>query len=135
MTEATAPLVTPPSVDEAGVPPGDVNVYREIVEMFGDLVCRYLPDTTLTFVNNAYCRYFGRSREDLIGRRFLELLPAGAKVAAARHVASILAEPRDDVYAHPVVRPDGSTGWQEWVDRPIYDARGTVVELQAVGRD
>ena len=33
--------------------------YREVVDSQTDLICRYLPDTTLTFVNEAYCRYFG----------------------------------------------------------------------------
>ncbi len=42
--------------------------YREVVNTQTDLVCRYLPDTTLTFVNDAVCRYFGRSRGDLLGR-------------------------------------------------------------------
>src|SRR5262249_45104490 len=31
--------------------------YRTVVESQSDLICRYLPDTTLTFVNDAYCRY------------------------------------------------------------------------------
>lgn len=49
--------------------------YRAIVESTTDLICRFLPDTTLTFVNEAYCRYFSQSREQLIGTRFLNLIP------------------------------------------------------------
>src|SRR5262249_151058 len=111
------------------------DLYRDIVEMSGDLVCHYLPDTTLTFVNDAYCRYFGRSREDLIGRGFLDLLPEEARDAAARHVAELIAEPHDESYEHPVTRADGSIGWQEWYDRPIPGADGVPLEIQAVGRD
>ena len=33
--------------------------YRTVVEEQTELVCRFLPDLTLTFVNEAYCRYFG----------------------------------------------------------------------------
>ena len=33
--------------------------YHHVIEAQSDLICRYLPDTTLTFVNDAYCRYFG----------------------------------------------------------------------------
>ena len=36
--------------------------YRAIVEDQTELICRYQPDGTLTFVNEAYCRYFGLSR-------------------------------------------------------------------------
>ena len=58
--------------------------YRAVLESQTDLVCRYLPDTTLTFVNEAYCRSFGRRREELIGRPFLDLLPAAARDAIVR---------------------------------------------------
>lgn len=36
--------------------------YRAVVEDQTELICRFLPDCTLTFVNDAYCRYFGKSR-------------------------------------------------------------------------
>ena len=39
--------------------------YRNVVQTQTELICRYLPDTTLTFVNDAYCRYFGKSRAEL----------------------------------------------------------------------
>ena len=50
----------------------DINVqYEHIVEDQMELVCRYLPDCTLTFVNQTYCRYHEKNREELIGKSFL----------------------------------------------------------------
>ena len=109
--------------------------YRSVVEHQTELVCRYLPDTTLTFVNEAYCRFFGRRREDLIGRAFLELIPPAARPAAQRHVASLAAALRTAVTEHEVELPDGSVGWQQWVDQPITGPDGTVLEFQGIGRD
>jgi signal transduction histidine kinase len=37
--------------------------------------------------------------------------------------------------AHRVIKPDGTIGWQEWVDQAIYDATGQIVEFLSVGRD
>jgi PAS domain S-box-containing protein len=108
--------------------------YREVVDSQAELVCRYLPDTTLTFVNEAYCRFFGRRREELIGRQFLELIPEGDRAAALEHVASIGKEPRPVAYQQKVLMPDGSICWQEWVGHTIRLPRG-VVELQGIGRD
>ena len=34
--------------------------YHHMAEAQIDLVCRYAPDTTLTFVSDTYCRHFGR---------------------------------------------------------------------------
>src|SRR5215510_2284534 len=109
--------------------------YREVVESQTELVCRYLPDTTLTFVNEAYCRFFGRRREELIGRPFLDLIPASTREAAAAHVASLVRDPGERVVEHEAVRADGTVGWQHWVDYAIVAADGEVRELQGIGRD
>ena len=56
--------------------------YRNVVETQTELICRYECDTTLTFVNDAYCRYFGKTRGQLIGMKFLELIPEEARPTA-----------------------------------------------------
>lgn len=109
--------------------------YRNVVETQSELICRYLPDTTLTFVNDAYCRYFGRGRDALVGRPFVELIPESERAAALKHIASIGRRRPGETYDHQVVRPDGSLGWQQWTDRAIRNAEGSVVELQGIGRD
>jgi PAS domain S-box-containing protein len=109
--------------------------YRNVVETQTELICRYLPDTTLTFVNDAYCRYFGRGREELEGTKFIELIPESARPAVLQQVASLMENPRTETYEHEVVRPDCSTGWQQWTDHVIADSYGRVVEVQAIGRD
>ena len=38
--------------------------YRAVVQDQTELICRWLPDTTLTFVNDAYCHYFGKVRPE-----------------------------------------------------------------------
>lgn len=109
--------------------------YRNVVEAQTDLVCRYRPDTTLTFVNDAYCRYFGKSREALIGTKFIELVPEADRMNSLRHVQSIAMRPRTETYEHQVLRTDGSTAWQQWIDHAIVDQDGSVVEIQGIGRD
>jgi PAS domain S-box-containing protein len=109
--------------------------YRNVVESQTELICRYLPDTTLTFVNDAYCRFFKKSREALIGEPFLSLVPERARPAVRRHVESLLEDPRIDVYEHEVLLPDGRIGWQQWVDHVLVDAHGRPVEIQGIGRD
>ena len=109
--------------------------YREVVESQTELVCRYLPDTTLTFVNEAYCRFFGRRREELIGRRFVELIPDSARPAALDHIASLVTQPRVCTIEHEVLLADGTIGWQQWVDSAVVASDGCVTELQGIGRD
>jgi PAS domain S-box-containing protein len=109
--------------------------YRTIVEEQTELICRYRLDTTLTFANEAYCRYFGRTREELIGQSFLSLIPDEARQAALEHVYSLCEKPRIQPYEHQVLDANGKVRWQQWVDHVILDDNGCILELQAVGRD
>jgi PAS domain S-box-containing protein len=109
--------------------------YRNVVETQSELICRYLPDTTLTFVNDAYCRYFNRSRKDLVGGKWVDLIPESARVGVLDHVQALITHARTESYEHEVQRPDGTVGWQHWTDRVILDADGGPVEIQAIGRD
>jgi PAS domain S-box-containing protein len=112
--------------------------YRAIVEDQTELICRFTPDCILTFVNQAYCRFFGSTPEQLIGKNFLTLIPEGDREVVRQQVAELsAATPKHPVttYEHPVLKPNGEIGWQQWSDRAIFDERGQLIELQAVGRD
>ncbi|MCL6559231.1 MAG: PAS domain S-box protein, partial [Firmicutes bacterium] len=109
--------------------------YRAIVEDQTELICRFLPDGTLTFVNEAYCRYFGMNREDFIGRSFFLLFPHEIVKEAEKHIASLSRENPVATIEHRVVMPDGETRWQLWTDRALFDDSGNFVEFQSVGRD
>jgi PAS domain S-box-containing protein len=109
--------------------------YRAIVESTTDLICRFLPDTTLTFVNEAYCRYFGQTRDQLVGTRFLALIPETDWAGVQGHVASVMRDRKPVTYSHEVITPQGDIRWQQWTDSTILNEDGDVVELQSVGRD
>jgi PAS domain S-box-containing protein len=109
--------------------------YREVVELQNDLVSRFLPDTTLTFVNEAYCRFFGRTKEELIGLRFIELDPPSTRETTLARIAMIGHSPEPVTIEHEVYLPDGSIGWMQWNNRAIRDAAGNLIEIQTVGRD
>lgn len=51
--------------------------YHELAGDQTELICRWLPDGTLTFVNQAFCRYFGKQPEDFIGNSFMPFIPKG----------------------------------------------------------
>ena len=111
--------------------------YKEVVDAQSDLICRYLPDTTLVFVNEAYCRYFGKTREELIGTSFMDLIPeeGGQRDRTIERYISLLENPRQDTHEHMALTPGGALRWQEWVDTVLTDAGGNPIEVQAVGRD
>jgi PAS domain S-box-containing protein len=109
--------------------------YRAVVEDQTELICRFLPDGTLTFVNEAYCRYFDKRREELIGYSFMPFIPEEDRGFVWEGIASLSSENPVATHEHRVVRPDGEIGWQQWTNRAIFDKEDCVAEFQAVGRD
>lgn len=106
-----------------------------VIESQQEMICRFKPDTTLIFVNEAYCRYFGMSAQELIGIPFLSLIPEEEHAGILENLSKLDANNPILKYEHSVKRPDGSTAWQEWEDQAIFDSRGNIIEFQSVGRD
>jgi PAS domain S-box-containing protein len=107
--------------------------YREVVESQTDLVCRYRPDTTLTFANEAFCHFLKKSREELIGTSLLQWIPTD-KFVHTRVVSSI-PPPTPVTFECEVASFDGDKRWQQWLVCPAFDSDGRVVEFQAIARD
>jgi PAS domain S-box-containing protein len=108
--------------------------YRNVVETQTEMICRFLPDTTLTFVNEAYCRHFGKTRGELIGKSFLNLIPEADQPRVREILISISERRYSGPIEHETIQPDGSTRWTQWCNRALRDGNGDV-ELQGIGRD
>ena len=109
--------------------------YRAVVEDQTELICRFLPDGTLTFVNEAYRRYFGKRREELVGYSCMSLIPEGDQEIVRQQMATLSLENPVATYEHRVMLPSEEIRWQQWSDRAIFDDQGRIIEYQSVGRD
>jgi len=109
--------------------------YRAIVEDQTELICRFKPDGTLTFVNDAYCRYFNKQRIELIGQEFLPMMPSQDREFVSKNFRSLSQGHPINTYEHRIILPSGEIRWQQWSDRAVFDAQGNFIECQAVGRD
>lgn len=109
--------------------------FRAIAEDTPLLICRFLPDLTIDYVNPAYCEYFGLRLEDLVGTSFLRLIPADDQVAVAANIAALSPAAPLKNQEHPVVSAAGEVRWQRWSDRAMFDPHGRLIAYQSVGED
>ena len=109
--------------------------YRAVVEDQTELVCRYRPDGVVLFVNEAYCRYFGRGREELEGHSYMPMIPEEDHAETRAYLATLGRDNPMSSRRHRVLKGDGEVRWQEWTSRAMLDDEGRVVEFQGVGRD
>lgn len=109
--------------------------YRGIVENQIDLVCRYKPDTTLLYVNDAYCRFFDVTREKVIGHSYLPWVGDESRHTVMDRLEQLRRDPSPGVRVVSNISRNGKPRYVQWVDHGITDAAGNLIEIQAVGRD
>lgn len=110
--------------------------YRAIVDDHQtEMIFRFLPDGTLTFVNETFCKTLDRNRNDLIGSNYLDLVREEDRDYVRTVYLNLTPERPTSTFENQVLLPNGETHWQEITDRAIFDAAGNTVEIQSVGRD
>ncbi len=108
--------------------------YRGIVEDQTELISRFAPDSTILFVNGAYCRYFERQPEEIISKSYTPIIFEDDQEAIAQSLQSMSADnPTVTIENRVVVK--GEVRWTQWVNRMVFDEQGQFLEVQSVGRD
>lgn len=109
-------------------------LYRAIVEDQTEMIYRCDVDGVITFVNNAYADFVGKSKEELTGSKFRSKIPdsdmeklrlAFEKTSPENPIMNVM---------YRVIKPDGSIRWVKWANRVFYKDN-TAIEFQGVGRD
>ncbi|NLD38971.1 MAG: PAS domain-containing protein [Desulfatiglans sp.] len=112
--------------------------YRELVQNANSAIIRWKIDGTLVFFNEYAQEFFGYREDDIIGRNVSILLPDkdSTGIDLTGLVNKITSSP--DKYENNVnenVRSDGARVWIAWTNKPIFDDKGNVKEILAVGTD
>ncbi len=105
--------------------------YRDLLDHQDDVILRRDADQKLSFVNDAFCRTFGLTRDAALGQAFR--LPV---VSAERDAPAAWPRDGEERRSH-IVELITAAGprWFVWEDFVIADAGGRMSEMQSVGRD
>jgi len=109
--------------------------YRAIIESQTDLLCRFLSNGMLTFVNDAYCGYFACPRDAILATDLLAIVPEPDRDTVRAHIAQCGAGHPLSTYVHQVRRGDGQWRWMQWTVQAVLGENDSLLELQAAGRD
>lgn len=107
--------------------------YRGLVEQQGDVILRRLPDGRLSFVNDSFCRTFGYSRENSLGRTFAPVFHPSEKC----ETPPVLGDRASGQRLQYLQCLKTALGWRWfiWEDLAILNEAGRVSEVQSIGRD
>ena len=109
--------------------------YRSVVEDQTEFVCRWDQGGTLTFVNQAYCRYMQQSATGLLGTSFLLPICEEDQQRIHTEIASLTPQSPVVVSEHRVLNAAGEIRWNHWTNRALFDEHGQLKGYQSVGRD
>ncbi len=109
--------------------------YRSLIETQTDLVSRFTPDGNFTFANDVFCRFFNKTKEEILGGSW-QPLPVEEDIP---HIQSQLAKlsPKTPtvVIENRIYSDQGAIYWMQFVNQAFFDSSGKIVEIQSVGRD
>ncbi|KAA3643192.1 MAG: PAS domain S-box protein [Chloroflexi bacterium] len=109
--------------------------YRIVVEDQTELINRYDLDGTLTFVNEAYARFYNKRPEDFIGKKHSSFVSGKnlKKMMKLREKLTAQSPSIESEYDH--ITPEGEVLRIRWTDRLVFDEEGNRTGYQAIGRD
>lgn len=109
--------------------------YRAIIEDMPNALCRYKPDGTLTYTNDGFCKFLGKSREELVGSSLFSLVPDDAKKRIKENLGTLSIIKPVAPHEEHVTIPNREPRWYRWTNRALFDDQGNVVEYQSIGED
>ncbi|NEP57451.1 MAG: PAS domain S-box protein [Symploca sp. SIO2G7] len=109
--------------------------YGSLVEVQGELVCRFQSLGILTFVNTTFANYFGKQPHELIGQNWIFMALETDQEALLKHLASLSRENSVGTTEHRVKLSNGEIRWQRWHHQALFNAGGEFIEFQSIGQD
>ena len=100
-----------------------------------EMAYRCAPDLRLTFVNDACCRFWGRTHEELLEAPLLPLLPEEEQTALRQKFEQLSPAHPMTSYVFAMTATDGMGSRTQWHTRAFFNDSGVLVEYQSVGRD
>lgn len=109
--------------------------YKSVVEHHGDLILRIDPQGTISFVNEAGVRFFGREYGDLLEHDFFSRIPAEERTAVVAHLKTLSPMSPDALIEHRVTAGNNNPVLLQWNYHAFFDPSGVPIQFQVSGRE
>jgi PAS domain S-box-containing protein len=110
--------------------------YQGIVEDQTEFIIHFLPDGTLTFVNNSFCHYLKMEMHEILGQSFFSHLFDEDREQVQMNLRGLNRENPVCSVELRVKGPAGVPRWHRWTNfAHTLDDKGNIREYLGVGRD
>jgi PAS domain S-box-containing protein len=110
--------------------------FSSVIENSSALISRFLPDSSITYANQTFCKYFNTTKEKLIGKKWIDLLSENDKVRVSSIISNFNSMMEPIGIQNELLSPDGTTRIFNWVNSPVKDKNGKFIgEFQSISID
>lgn len=109
--------------------------FRTLVQGQSDLICQTLTEGTVLFANDAYCRFFGKSLDELVGRNFSNLIPEKLYDKAIAYRVGFTPDRPTATHENDAIRVDGELRHFQWSNSAVFDDAGHPTMFFSIGHD
>jgi len=110
-------------------------IYSAIVEDQTEMICRFRPDGTYDFVNEAFATFFNKTKDEIVGTQFLLPVVEGDRSILHEYFSGINKSNPVITIEIRMISKDGDIRWTRWNIRGLFSLEKKIIEYQAVGRD
>ncbi len=108
--------------------------YRLLVEGQTDLIVKVDSENRFLFVSPSYCQTFGKSEQELLGKKFTPLVHEDDLDNTLKEMEKLKFAPNTCYIEQRAFTKDGWK-WFAWSDKAIVDDQGNIKEVIGVGRN
>jgi PAS domain S-box-containing protein len=109
--------------------------YRNLIENQSLLACQFLPDTTITYANEAYVEFFTDYPESLIGKKLSDFVPKANIEKLLTHLETFTPDNAIQKREEQYLKQDGKKYWFIWNNEAIFDDAGDIAYFQSFATD
>jgi len=109
--------------------------FKAIIEDQSELICRIRPDGTITFINEAFARFFGVSANSFPNHNLNEVIPDKDYNKIIKSLKSISTSKQIINFEQRLFHDNSRNKVVQWTLRVIYGVNLIAEEYQLVGRD
>lgn len=108
---------------------------NEIIEAIPAAISCFLPDGTITFVNNFFYNYFNKTKEEILGNKIFDFFLEKEQKKIKTCLLSLTKESPTAEYEHSLELPDGNKRYMKCTHHAIYNDSNALKEYLCIGQD
>ncbi|PJZ52184.1 hypothetical protein CH380_16075 [Leptospira adleri] len=107
----------------------------EILDHLPLLICKFLPDTTLTYINQTCCDVFGKTKQQLYAVQWIHFLPEPIRNKIYEILKNVKNTLEPESHSYKIKNADGIFLNVEWKIYPVIDIHNQFQGFLGVGTD